>query len=51
MNYRDRAQADINTAKLIMSPIGNPTNDEGIYDIAAFHVQQSLRKRSKAYTT
>ena len=47
MNYHDRAIADISAAKIIMSPSGNPTNDEALYDIAAYHVQQSIEKELK----
>lgn len=35
-----RAQADIDIAKLLLSPEGNPSNDEMITDQAAYHVQQ-----------
>ena len=47
MNYHDRARADILVAKSLMSPSGNPTNDEGIRDIAAYHVQQGIEKEMK----
>ena len=47
MNYHDRAIADIFVAKSLMSPFGNPTNDEGIRDIAAYHVQQGIEKEMK----
>lgn len=29
-----RANADIQTAKLLLSPVGNPTNDEQMTDLA-----------------
>ena len=47
MNYHDRAMADIFVAKSLMSPSGNPTNDEGIRDIATYHVQQGIEKEMK----
>ena len=47
MNYLERAEIDIYIAKLLLSPEGNPTNDEGIYDAAAYHVQQGVEKALK----
>lgn len=43
----DRADSDIYNAKLLLSPVGNPTNDELITDIAAYHVQQAIEKALK----
>ncbi len=45
-----RAQADIDIAKLLLSPKGNPGNDEMITDQAAYHVQQGLEKAMKYQT-
>lgn len=45
-----RAQADINIAKLLISPGENPNNDEMITDQAAYHVQQGLEKAMKYQT-
>ncbi len=39
-----RANADIQTAKLLLSPIGNPANDEQMTDLAAYHAQQGIEK-------
>ena len=47
MNYRDRGYADICVARTLISPFGNPTNDEGVNDIAAYHVQQAIEKEIK----
>ena len=47
MNYHDRAVADFNTAKVLMSPQGNPANDGAMYDNAAYHVQQAFEKELK----
>lgn len=44
------AQADIEIAKILMSPAGNPTNDELIVDQAAYHVQQGIEKALKYQT-
>ncbi len=42
-----KADADIRVAELLISPQGNPTNDENIIDLAAFHVQQAIEKTLK----
>ncbi|MBR3107928.1 MAG: HEPN domain-containing protein [Clostridia bacterium] len=42
--YLNHADADITAACLLLSPVGNPTNDEYILDIAAYHVQQGIEK-------
>ena len=42
-----RAEADYNTAKYLLSPAGNPTNDEMLTDIAAYHTQQAIEKALK----
>ena len=47
MNYLDRAQDDLETALLLLSPVGNPTQDVGKFDIAAYHIQQSMEKGLK----
>ena len=39
-----RIKADISTARNNLSPEGNPTNDEYLYDIAAYHAQQAVEK-------
>lgn len=45
-----RAQADIDIAKLLLGPKGNPGNDEMITDQAAYHAQQGLEKAMKYQT-
>ena len=40
----ERADADIQAAKLLLSPVGNPTNDERMTDLAAYHTQQAIEK-------
>lgn len=47
ISYHDRALGDIRVASLLLTPQGNPTNDEGINDIAAYHVQQAFEKEFK----
>lgn len=47
MNYHERGEADIYVARIILSPVGNPTNDENVYAIAAYHVQQAIEKELK----
>lgn len=47
MNYLDRARDDLETALLLLSSVGNPTQDPGKFDIAAFHVQQGMEKGFK----
>ena len=42
-----RIQADIKTAKNNISPQINNTNDEYLYDIAAYHTQQAIEKELK----
>ena len=42
-----RAESDIKIARLLLSPEGNPTNDEMITDQAAYHVQQGIEKALK----
>lgn len=43
----ERANADIQAAKLLLSPVGNPTNDERMTDLAAYHAQQAIEKLLK----
>ena len=45
-----RSESDIAIAKLLLSPEGNPTNDELITDQAAYHVQQAIEKALKYKT-
>ena len=45
-----RSESDIAIAKLLLSPEGNPTNDEMITDQAAYHVQQAIEKALKYKT-
>lgn len=45
-----RAESDIMIAKLLLSPEGNPTNDEMITDQAAYHAQQAIEKALKYKT-
>ena len=47
MTLHDRALSDVTVAKQLASPIGNPTGDEGIYDIAGYHIQQGIEKELK----
>lgn len=49
-NLLNRAESDIKIAKLLLSPAGNPTNDEMITDQAAYHVQQGIEKALKYQT-
>ncbi len=49
-NLLNRAEADIAIARLLLSPAGNPTNDEMITDQAAYHVQQAIEKALKYQT-
>ena len=44
MDYHERAVIDIEVAKHYSSPQGNPNNDEGYLDVAAYHVQQGIEK-------
>jgi len=43
-NLLKRARTDIQIAKTLMTPAGNPTNDEMVTDQAAYHVQQGIEK-------
>lgn len=43
MNIK-RIEADITTARNNISENGNPTNDEYLYDISAYHTQQAVEK-------
>lgn len=43
----NKVDADIKTAESNISAVGNPTNDEAMYDIAAYHVQQGIEKLLK----
>ncbi len=47
MNYHEKAQRDLAVAKNYNSAKGNPDNDEGLYDIAAYHAQQAIEKELK----
>lgn len=49
-NLLKRARTDIQIAKTLMSPAGNPTNDEMITDQAAYHIQQGIEKALKYQT-
>lgn len=49
-NLLVRAEADIKIAKLLISPDGNPTNDEMLTDQAAYHAQQAIEKALKYQT-
>ena len=49
-NLLARADADIQIAKFLLSPEGNPTNDEMITDQAAYHIQQGIEKALKYQT-
>lgn len=43
----NRAESDIRIARLLLTPQGNPTNDEMITDQAAYHTQQGIEKALK----
>ncbi len=43
MNLK-KAMDDIIAAKLLLSSSGNPTNYEGLFDLAAYHIQQGIEK-------
>ncbi|MCD7716134.1 MAG: HEPN domain-containing protein [Lachnospiraceae bacterium] len=43
----DRADRDIYNAKWLISSDGNPSNDELLNDMAAYHVQQGIEKALK----
>lgn len=45
----NRIKADIQTAKNGISSAGNPTNDEYMYDISAYHAQQAVEKCLKYF--
>ena len=47
MNYHEKALCDITAARHFNSAVGNPNNDEGLYDIAAYHAQQAIEKELK----
>ena len=47
MNYHEKAVRDIKVATYYTSAVGNPDNDEGMYDIAAYHAQQGIEKEIK----
>lgn len=49
-NLLNRAETDIVIARLLLSPQGNPTNDEMITDQAAYHTQQAIEKALKYQT-
>lgn len=49
-NLLKRANADIQIAKTLMTPAGNPTNDELILGQAAYHIQQGIEKALKYQT-
>ena len=49
-NLLKRARSDIQIAKTLMTPAGNPTNDEMITDQAAYHIQQGIEKALKYQT-
>lgn len=44
-----RIRADITTARNNLSHEGNPTNDEYLYDVAAYHAQQAVEKTLKYF--
>ncbi len=46
MNLK-KAMDDITAARLLLSPASNPTNDEGLFDLAAYHIQQGIEKALK----
>lgn len=43
----DKAKADIRVSRMLLSSENNPTNDEGLYDLAAYHAQQAVEKTLK----
>ena len=46
-NLLNRAESDIYIANYLLSPIGNPMNDELLTAQAAYHVQQAIEKALK----
>jgi HEPN domain-containing protein len=42
-------KADIQIARYALSSSGNPTNDEALYNVAAYHTQQAIEKCLKFY--
>ena len=49
-NLLKRARTDIQIAKTLMTPEGNPTNDGMVTDQAAYHIQQGIEKALKYQT-
>jgi len=49
-NLLKRARSDIQIAKTLLSPVGNPASDEMITDQAAYHIQQGIEKALKYQT-
>ena len=47
MNYHEKGLRDIEVARHYNSAAGNPDNDEGLSDIAAYHAQQAIEKELK----
>ena len=45
-----RARTDIQIARMLMSPEGNPQNDDMITAQAAYHIQQGIEKALKYQT-
>lgn len=43
----ERADADIQLAEKLLSSQWNPSNDELMYDMAAYHAQQGIEKLLK----
>lgn len=47
--YYKRIYADISLSEYALSDIGNPTNDEAMYNLASYHAQQAIEKGLKFY--
>ena len=45
----EEIRGDIKVARFLLSPVGNPSNDEYMYNLAAYHAQQAVEKALKAY--
>lgn len=46
-NLLERADSDVHVAESLLGPIGNPTNNYLITNVAAFHAQQAIEKALK----
>ena len=44
MSYLERAKSDLKAAGFMLSPENNPSGDERLFDIGAYHVSQAVEK-------